>query len=381
MAPTSCHSCRSKRIKSLSFSDNYQRITSDAKLNKGSSKITHCLDCNLVQTTVNQEWKRNIEQIYFDYEIYHQANGEEQKVFLPCGGVGTKRSEAIFHNLSKQFELPEKGNLLDVGCGNGSFLKVFSKRMPKWDLHGSEFDGKYKEKVEGIPSVQKMHTVSLSQINMQFDLISMIHVLEHIPNPLKTLSEIRRMLSPTGVLIVQVPNPTSNPFATMIADHCSHFTINSLNHLLYSSGFSVLNNSTEWVSREISVIAKNKGTINDLVNEIDYDQTTALVESMKWLGRVKAHTANLFKENMIYIFGSAISATFTASQYLENIFAFVDEDESRVGKTHLGKAIIHPNDLSFRGPLYIPFPPPFGERIATRIKDLNSKLKVYFTDS
>ena len=84
MAPTSCHSCQSLNLEKLSFSDNFQRITSDAKLNDFNSSILHCKSCNLVQTLICTDWYKNVEGIYSAYEIYHQANGEEQKVFAPC---------------------------------------------------------------------------------------------------------------------------------------------------------------------------------------------------------------------------------------------------------------------------------------------------------
>ena len=379
MAPTSCHSCQSENLEKLSFSDNFQRITSDAKLNDFNSPIVHCRCCNLVQTSVNSEWQRNIEAIYSAYEIYHQANGEEQKVFAPCGGVGTQRSEALLSNISKKVELPEKGNLLDIGCGNGAFLEIFSQKMRQWKLYGSEFDEKYQEEVEQIPNVQKMHTGSLSQIDTKFDLISMIHVLEHIPHPIKILSEIKKMLTPNGLLFIQVPDPTKNPFTTMIADHCSHFTLDSIGRILYKSGLSIIHYSTDWISREISLIAKRRESPKDLATNFEPKENTALINNMKWLEKLSSDIDKIMESTELVIFGSAISATFAAGNRLEKVFAFLDEDESRIGKSHLKKDILHLNAIPAEFPIYIPFAPPFGEKVASRLKRQNPKQSIFFT--
>lgn len=380
MAPTICHSCQSQNLEKLSFSNNFQRITSDAKLNDFNSPIVRCRSCNLVQTLVNSEWLRNVEAIYSTYEIYHQANGEEQKVFAPSGGVGTQRSEALLSNISKKVELPEKGNLLDIGCGNGAFLEIFSQKMRQWKLYGSEFDEKYQEEVEQIPNVQKMHTEPLSQIDTKFDLISMIHVLEHIPHPIKILTEIKKMLSPNGLLFIQVPNPTKNPFATIIADHCSHFTQDSIGRILYKSGLSIIHYSTDWISREISLIAKRRESPKDLAINFDTEETTILINSMRWLEKLNSHVDKLTKSSKLTIFGSAISATFATGNRLEKVFAFVDEDESRVGKSHLGKPIIHLDESPVEYPLFIPFAPGDAKFLDQRIKKINSNINTVFTN-
>jgi SAM-dependent methyltransferase len=328
---------------------------------------------------VNSQWHRNIEAIYSEYEIYHQANGEEQKVFASSGGGGTQRSEAILSNISKKVELPKRGNLLDIGCGNGAFLKTFSQKMRQWKLYGSEFNDKYQEKVEQIPNVQKMYTKPLSQIDTKFNLISMIHVLEHIPHPVKILSEIKSMLTPNGLLFIQVPNPTENPFATMIADHCSHFTQDSLGRILSNSGLSIIHYSTDWVSREISLIAKGSENLNDLVIPFEQKETITLIRNMRWLEKLRSDISKIIKSTKILLFGSAISSTFAAGNNLDQVFAFVDEDESRIGKSHLKKDILHLDESPTEYPLYIPFAPPFGKKIATRLQKQNPNRSIFFS--
>ncbi|RYD72784.1 MAG: class I SAM-dependent methyltransferase, partial [Sphingobacteriales bacterium] len=103
--------------------------------------------------------------------------------------------------LVQQFQ-PKKGALLDIGCGTGDFLVV--AKNAGWDITGIEPSTKAKaiaanksvvfaENLEAIPSHSK-------------DVITMWHVLEHVPDVQKQIAELKRILKPDGVLIVAVPN-------------------------------------------------------------------------------------------------------------------------------------------------------------------------------
>ena len=61
-------------------------------------------------------------------------------------------------------ELPARGRLLDLGCGNGSFLSAWSRLVPGWSLAGSEVSDKYRREVESIPGVEQLYTVDLDAI-------------------------------------------------------------------------------------------------------------------------------------------------------------------------------------------------------------------------
>ena len=80
----------------------------------------------------------------------------------------------------------------------------------------------------------------------QFDVITMIHSLEHVPEPHKALTEIRRILADDGVFIAVVPNFASWSALTQKAqwkwlqpeNHYSHFTPESIAALAEREGFA-----------------------------------------------------------------------------------------------------------------------------------------------
>jgi len=103
----------------------------------------------------------------------------------------------------------ERGRLLDVGCGNGQFLARM--RELGWEVMGVEPDPeavRIARERFGLEVVQgTLEEAGLSEGS--FDVITMNHVIEHVPDPVATLSECRRLLRPGGKLIVVTPNTRS----------------------------------------------------------------------------------------------------------------------------------------------------------------------------
>jgi 2-polyprenyl-3-methyl-5-hydroxy-6-metoxy-1,4-benzoquinol methylase len=96
----------------------------------------------------------------------------------------------------------EKGNLLDIGAGTGHFLDLAMKKG--WNVTGIEPNEGAKNLAsdkgilfaENIQSIEK-HT---------YDVITMWHVLEHVPDLDAQIKQLKRILKPGGTLIIAVPN-------------------------------------------------------------------------------------------------------------------------------------------------------------------------------
>lgn len=101
-----------------------------------------------------------------------------------------------------------KGRMLDVGCGDGSVLKLAQNLG--WNAEGVDFDPQAVETAR-----RKGLTVQVGSLSAQhypdesFDLVLMSHVIEHVHDPLATLGEIRRILRPGGTLVATTPNSGS----------------------------------------------------------------------------------------------------------------------------------------------------------------------------
>ena len=93
-------------------------------------------------------------------------------------------------------------NILDIGCGTGDFL--FRAKQETWNVFGFEPN----EKAKAISKSKNINLIDdLDSFEKHsFDVITMWHVLEHVPDLDKQIKQIKSLLKPNGLLIIAVPN-------------------------------------------------------------------------------------------------------------------------------------------------------------------------------
>ena len=99
------------------------------------------------------------------------------------------------------------GAVLDYGCGDGSFLVHAAQALPERRFFGFEIDSRPSQSslADGrVTLIRGSHT-DLLQARPACRLITMNHVIEHLPDPLATLSELREKLAPGGHIEGQTP--------------------------------------------------------------------------------------------------------------------------------------------------------------------------------
>ncbi len=101
--------------------------------------------------------------------------------------------------------------LLDVGCGDGSFL--LAARNIGWDVVGVDIQPEAARKA-GLDAYENIEQVSGKA---PFDCITMWHSLEHMTDPKLTLRQLSKLLKPNGVLFIAVP--CSNSFQARVFKH------------------------------------------------------------------------------------------------------------------------------------------------------------------
>jgi SAM-dependent methyltransferase len=98
------------------------------------------------------------------------------------------------------------GRVLDVGCGDGSFLMALAQRG--WDVFGTELSGSIATTAQECLG-DRVHVGAIENMGFaeaSFDLITFWHVLEHLEDPARALTEARRLVKADGVVMVAVPN-------------------------------------------------------------------------------------------------------------------------------------------------------------------------------
>ena len=106
------------------------------------------------------------------------------------------------------------GTLLDVGAGTGAFLEAANKRG--WNVKGVEPNEKARKFAgdRGLELVDSIEELDDSR----YDVVTLWHVLEHMPNLLEVIQKLSSIVKPGGTLIVAVPN-----FKSYDARHYKNF--------------------------------------------------------------------------------------------------------------------------------------------------------------
>ena len=138
---------------------------------------------------------------YYESVDYISHTDSKRSLFEKCyhfiKSIALKNKLNLVNSLQ-----PAKGSILDIGAGTGDFLSVVKENG--WNTIGVEPSEKAKAiaKNKGVVFVDQTSALE----NNSFDIITMWHVLEHVPNLDNQLKELKRLLKPNGNLIIAVPN-------------------------------------------------------------------------------------------------------------------------------------------------------------------------------
>ena len=136
------------------------------------------------------------------------------------------------------------GRLLDVGCGSGDWL-MFMRGLG-WQVSGNDFDANAVKTAQGRGlDVECASLEQQKHASGTFDAVTLSHVIEHVPDPVRTLAECRRILKPGGKLVLFTPNASSLSHRVFKNDwrglepprHLHVFSTESMRPLLERAGF------------------------------------------------------------------------------------------------------------------------------------------------
>jgi len=100
------------------------------------------------------------------------------------------------------------GRLLDVGCGNGATLRTM--RDLGWKVEGLDPDPLAVQRAQALGlHIQRGSLADCSYSPNRFDAITMVHVIEHLHDPLVHLQQAYRLLKKGGLLVMITPNVAS----------------------------------------------------------------------------------------------------------------------------------------------------------------------------
>ncbi len=146
-----------------------------------------------------------------------------------------------------------RGRLLDVGCATGQFLAEMAG-YPGWEVAGVELSApaaEFARTVYGL-SVHHGDLTSAHFPDAAFDVVTLWDVFEHLYEPVAFLAEVRRILTPDGVMILRTPSLDSwdarvfGPYWAGLDSprHLAVFSRRTVTRALTTAGFDLLRFST-----------------------------------------------------------------------------------------------------------------------------------------
>ncbi len=201
-------------------------------------KVVKCKKCNLVYVNPRLTQKA-ITELYNDY---HQRNGKDEHTWALLMRKNFEDTSAMLNRM-----FPEKGKLLDVGCGYGHFIEIMNNYG--WSAIGIDPSSKTIDYAKQKKLVVMETTIDDAEFpDSFFDAVTAFYVLEHLIDPLAALKKIFMMLKAGGVLVLRVPytTPIVKLFSFLsiknnlydLPYHLYDFSPRTINLLLEKAGFS-----------------------------------------------------------------------------------------------------------------------------------------------
>ncbi len=212
---------------------------------QGRFGLNYCASCRLLFQPETPELLASLESFYPSGYWWKEE-----------GGLGRwerrYREWVVRHDhvgwLKSVFQSPQGTRLLDIGCGGGGFVKM--AREVGFDAFGLERSPEAAALAEqAAPGHIFTGTEeALAERSEVFDALTLFHVLEHVPEPFRYLKRLRKLLRPSGMIFVQVPNRESLQarlfgarwYGLDCPRHLYNFSMFSVLHLLGRAGYRIL---------------------------------------------------------------------------------------------------------------------------------------------
>lgn len=219
----------------------------DYTVSRETFQVLQCASCGFRFTSPRPDEKEIGKYYQAEEYISHSdtSKGLVNKLYLMVRNYTIGKKVKLINRLTPNPK-PPTPNLLDIGCGTGEFLNACKQNG--WNVTGIEPSKVARKNVEQKYGLTPLPQEKLFELNeKKFNVITLWHVLEHVHQLDKTISQINNLLLDEGVLIIAVPNCDSwdaqrygvQWAAWDVPRHLYHFTKKDIETLFERSGFKL----------------------------------------------------------------------------------------------------------------------------------------------
>jgi SAM-dependent methyltransferase len=202
-----------------------------------------CRQCGLVYQSPRMTEVESQEFYEAEYRLLYQGQEGPNPKDL---AIQTSRAQVALDYIRQQVK--SISSLLDIGCSTGILLQRFQTYY-QCRASGIEPGTVYRQHAQslGLEVFSSLEELEVSGIS-RFNLVSMMHVLEHLPNPVQFLQNIReKFLEPHGWILLEVPNLYAHDCFEVA--HLASFSTHTLSQVIQKAGFRVIQMHTQGLPR------------------------------------------------------------------------------------------------------------------------------------
>jgi SAM-dependent methyltransferase len=339
-------------------------IRSDGTPVPAATAAQECLRCGHVFKPA-EEARRWAD--YDRYQAYDDDPARDKLDFAAGPPVG--RSSALIGHLKEEGILGAQAAVLDYGCHRGALLA----RLGRGGHAGFDVSERYRPVIEalGLEYYSPNHPPPADR----FDLLTLVHVAEHLLDPPEDLTIGLRALRGGGHVVVQVPELSSQPTDLYVMDHRSHFSPQSLDRAMGRAGLIPVRPTRSLIPGELTgVFARGGPAPPDGPPSDSRPAREVLRRGEERLGTL------LRQQRPCLVFGAGLLGTIVASVLGDRVAHVVDDDAGRHGRRLLGKEVVPLSAVPPESALVVvAVPPTAAARVADRCRLLGYEVMAPFT--
>ena len=267
-----CPVCKSDSI-------GHQLTAEDFLVTQEKFQIYSCQNCGVRFTNP----RPNKDQLagYYDSDEYISHTNESSSLVSSLYKIARtftlRRKRKLIEKLS-----PNK-RLLDVGCGTGHFIDYCQQH--DWQVSGVEPNESARTQAADKTKITILQDIS-EVVDNTYDVITLWHVLEHLPDLEQIMNQLKSLLAPKGILIIAVPNFEAYE-ATVFKEywaaydvprHLYHFNRKALAHLTKIHGLKIVRTYPMILDSFYISLLSNKNKSN--TNKYIYSFITGLLSNI-----------------------------------------------------------------------------------------------------
>lgn len=221
----------------------------DHSISKLVFEMTDCDSCGF-RITNPRPWKSDLGRYY------------QSDAYISHGTVD-RSIQSRLYLLARRWTLRGKlhliqhyqpnGRILDVGCGTGEFLECL--RTNGYIAQGVEPSLRAREQAIATYGLHVVPAIEQLPSQEQFQVLTMWHVLEHVPDPRATFKRLFALLAERGLLVIAVPDRDAwdakyygpSWAAWDVPRHLLHFRRRDVHMLLAQHGFEIVATKRMWL--------------------------------------------------------------------------------------------------------------------------------------